>query len=909
MRYLLSILLFYCLNSSAQNQITGYVIDHHATPLPYTTVALLHPEDSTMSYFGITANDGSWVIKNIKDGNYLLQVSFLGYKTWYQFLNIPLAEDKPLSILLHQLEQQVKEVNITGERIPVRIKQDTVEYDAGAFKTKPDAVAEDLLKKLPGVEVDRSGNVKAQGENITNVLVDGKEFFSNDPKVATKNLPANAIDKVQVYDKKSEQSELTGVDDGEREKTINLVLKDDHKSAVFGDVAAGAGTDEHYKISSKIYRFTAKQQLAFLGMLNNINETGFSFRDYMDFNGGMRNMSDGSGMEFTFNSNSSPVNFGETQYGKITSGATGINYTYEAIKNNRINISYMASGANKKINSNIYTQNFAQNNEFYTDENDSENNENRNQNLSVNFRNRPDSTQNISINTSLSYTNQNSKTNDYTLTYRNSYSENELTDNGTEKENGLSGRVKASYLKRFKSKWSVLKVNADAVYNSTETNTDWSNIGRFFLTGIYTSQSNFRDNINEKQSYTGSLSITRKTGDYYQIEPGTEAGMVLQSANRTEGIINEETPIIDYLFSTQYNFIRPSLTFKFNKKKKHLSLSFKTEFMEINNQLGDQNIYTKNYIYLTPRFNYENEYKSGRRYSVNYNARINQPSVNSLLPVTNNRNPLLISFGNPSLKPEYQHQIRANWSIFDQFSFTSFFSGFSFTYVKDKVTWQTTINDDLSRIQTPVNTDNYYTSSINADVSTPIRPLKININLELGESYNKGINIINGNENTTESFTHEARLSLENRKKDKVQISVGSAASLTNNLYSADDNTAGYLTLTYFADLNIQPNDKWSLVASAEINSYYSESFRNQNLVPLIQAELTRYFLTSKRFSLSIQAYDILNQNTGIERVSELNYIKETTSDVIGRYILLAVKFRLNKADNKSGGIQLDIRK
>ncbi len=909
MRILLTILLLYSLNSSAQNQINGFVYDHTATPLPYTTVALLHTEDSTMSYFGITANDGSWVIKNIKQGNYLLQVSFLGYKTWYQLLHVPIPDNQPISVALHQLEQQVKEVNISGERIPVRIKQDTIEYDAGAFKTKPDAVAEDLLKKLPGVEVDRSGNVKAQGENVTNVLVDGKEFFSNDPKVATKNLPANAIDKVQIYDKKSEQAELTGVDDGEREKTINLVLKDDHKSAVFGDVSAGAGSDEHYKLSSKIYRFTAKQQLAFLGMLNNINETGFSFRDYMDFNGGMRNMSDGSGMDFTLNSNSSPVNFGETQYGKITSGATGINYTYEAVKNNRINISYMANGANKKINTNIYTKNFALNNEFYTDEDDAENTENRNHNLSVNFRNRPDSTQNISINTSLSYNTQNRKTNDYTLTYRDTFAENELTDNGTENENGLSGRIKASYLKRFKSKWSIFKINTDASYNSTETNSDWGNIGSFFLTGVNTSQSNFRDNINEKQSYTGSVSIAHKTGNYYLIEPGTEAGMTIQSTNRTEGLTNGENPLIDYLFSTQYNFIRPSLTFKFNKKKKHLSLALKTEFMEINNQLGDQNIYTKNYIYLTPRFNYENEYKSGRRYSVNYNARINQPSVNSLLPISNNRNPLLISFGNPSLKPEYQHQIRANWSIFDQFSFTSFFSGFSFSYVKDKVTWQTKINDDLSRIQTPVNTDNYYSSSINADVSTPIRPLKITINFELGETYNKGINILNGAENITESFTHEARLSFENRKKDKVQISVGSAASLTNNLYSIDNNSAVYYTLTYFSDINIQPNDKWSFIASAEINSYYSQSFKNQDLIPLINAELTRYFLTSKRLSVSIQAYDILNQNTGIERVSELNYIRETTSDVIGRYILIAAKFRLNIADTKSSGIQLDIRK
>jgi len=189
-----------------QYTLDGSIFNEAGETLPYETAVLLDPADSTFLYYGISNLQGSFEIKNVKQGQYLLQVAFLGSETHYKNVEVPLRNGSNLgTMVLKERNLNLDGVDIVGERIPMRIKKDTLEYDAGAFKTRPGDVAEDLLKKLPGVEVDRAGNIKALGENVNQVMVDGKEFFGNDPKVATKNLPADALDKVQVIDKKSEE--------------------------------------------------------------------------------------------------------------------------------------------------------------------------------------------------------------------------------------------------------------------------------------------------------------------------------------------------------------------------------------------------------------------------------------------------------------------------------------------------------------------------------------------------------------------------------------------------------------------------------------------------------------------------------------------------------------------------------
>ncbi|MDC3210900.1 carboxypeptidase regulatory-like domain-containing protein, partial [Saprospiraceae bacterium] len=232
-------LLQLSLGSFAQKvNIQGFLSDTLSDPLISATVVLLNPQDSTMEYFAITSVSGKFNIQGVKPGKYIFQASYLGYESIFNPIDLTSSSEvlQMGNLMLKAEQKMLGEVTVEGERIPILIKKDTVEYNAGSFQVKPNAAVEDLLKKLPGVEVSKDGSIKAHGEAVKSIMIDGKEFFGNDPKIASQNLPADAIDKVQVFDKKSEMADFTGVDDGVTNKTINLKLKDGKKKGYFGNV-------------------------------------------------------------------------------------------------------------------------------------------------------------------------------------------------------------------------------------------------------------------------------------------------------------------------------------------------------------------------------------------------------------------------------------------------------------------------------------------------------------------------------------------------------------------------------------------------------------------------------------------------------------------------------------------------
>ncbi|MFM8373597.1 MAG: carboxypeptidase regulatory-like domain-containing protein [Bacteroidota bacterium] len=261
---------------SQKTVVEGLVTDTVSLPLPAATVVAMTP-DSVMSAFGATDAAGQFTLRVKGPGKFLLQVTYVGYTTaWKEFILEPAQEKLVLDPLKLSVSNAVlPSVEISAERDPMRISRDTVDYNAAAFKVQPGAPVEDLLKKLPGVEVQRDGSVKAMGETVQNVLVDGKEFFGKDTRVATKNLPAEAVDRVQVFDKQSEMAELTGIRDGNEERTINLKLKETHKHGYFGKADAGAGTDYRYEGRMNLNRFSPDSRLSMIGMANNTNEVGF----------------------------------------------------------------------------------------------------------------------------------------------------------------------------------------------------------------------------------------------------------------------------------------------------------------------------------------------------------------------------------------------------------------------------------------------------------------------------------------------------------------------------------------------------------------------------------------------------------------------------------------------------------
>ncbi|HEY1202924.1 MAG TPA: carboxypeptidase regulatory-like domain-containing protein, partial [Niastella sp.] len=290
--------LYSCLLAQKNGVVKGVAFDTLAKqPVVAATITLLQKKDSSLVSFTITDSKGQFEIAGLSNGEYRLLTTHVSYYNSSRLFTIG-DNNKQVNlgnIIMNDVSRMLSEVTVTAEAPPVTLIDDTVQYNAGSFKTVPNATVEQLLKKMPGIKVEKDGTVKAQGQEVKKVLVDGKEFFGNDPKLATRNLPADAVDKVQVYDKASDQAQLTGFDDGNSEKTINLKLKKDKKKGMFGKVMAGGGTNDRFEGKGNVNSFKGARQFSVIGMGNNTNSEGFSFMDMLNFNGGMNSMQGGGG--------------------------------------------------------------------------------------------------------------------------------------------------------------------------------------------------------------------------------------------------------------------------------------------------------------------------------------------------------------------------------------------------------------------------------------------------------------------------------------------------------------------------------------------------------------------------------------------------------------------------------------
>ena len=902
---LIFILMFAVTPSFGQHSIEGNIFNNRAAPLGYATVALLSPNDSTLEYFAVTDVEGFFVIKSIKAGKYLLQSAYLGFSFSYREIDIPLESGSNAgTIIMQPSAVNLGEAEIMGERIPILLKKDTVEYNAGSFKTRPDAATEDLLKKLPGVEVDRAGNIRAQGEDVKQVLVDGKEFFGNDPKVATKNIPADAIDKVQVYDKKSDEAEMTGIDDGSRSKTVNLLLKDDRKGAWLGDIQAGGGTGPHYQASAKAYRFTKESQFAALGMYNNINKFGFTFSDYMEFNGGFKNMMEG-GEKFNISlgdENSLPVDFGQQVTGLITSGAGGLNYTYERKKDNRFNISYLANGADKKKYENVSTAYFIPGNTFTTEESYHELTKSRIHSLNTGWRNRIDSMQSIVFSGSAGLSSGSSDLRSYTQSFTGDTLLNDLAGSSGAAKHGMNGKAHGAYLKKFAGKWKLLKASADVSSAQSLNKTQWQNISRYFITGDQLYDNRFLDTRNSVLKYSFTASVTRSLFKNAYLEPELKAGRAAEHL-RKEQRISEEESVIDSLslsLSPVYQWVRPGLRFRASSDKARLIILARVESMQQLVRLNGLTAVNNTGTYFTPTVIWEYEYNKTHRFMGAYESFLDMPSASQLMPVAETNNPLQVFTGNMHLKPAQVHDAHIHWVMFDQFSFTSLFAGIRGTYTKDKISMSRNVSSGYAQSVTLVNVKDDYNAEVNVEFSAPIRKLGITTRINATEGWNRGINFVNGNENIITGYTTDLTLSFSNRKKEKWDATIGAAGRYNSARYSVEKRlNQDFFNYSGFADITFSPGDRWSFSASADITHYHSPGNGSVN-VPLLKASVTRYILKANRGVITLEGFDLLNRNTGVERISELNYLQQKQSGIIKRYFMLSFKYRLSKFDNSN---------
>jgi outer membrane receptor protein involved in Fe transport len=938
-KLLLFLLIFISTHLFAQKiNITGIVADGDGKAMENATVLLLAASDSSLVSFGRTKPTGTFELKNVSlSANCFLKLTFVGYEPYFQ----DIAKDtKPTNgntlelsgIRMTPLSKLLNEAVIKAERDPVKINGDTTEFNASSFKVQPNATSEDLIKKLPGMEVDKNGNVKAQGEAVTQVLVNGKKFFGKDPKIALQNLPAGAVDKVKVYDKRSDQAEFSGIDDGEREKTIDIQLKKDYSQGTFGNGTLGGGGVEgdvasRYLGKFAINNFSKTQQLSFLGNGNNINQTGFSMEDYAGFTGATRQMASGGGMRISSdNTNGVPLDMGGTK-GFLKTWSGGVNYNKVFSKKTELNMSYFF---NDQTSDNRTTTNRVNNlssrGAKFTNTVSDALTTNQNHRLNLTFDHKIDTFTSLKLTSNVSKT-KNSSAN-YTTTENLLSDKKTLQNSGINANNteggGMSAQNSLLLRRRFMKKGRTVSANIFFNYNESTSDGNLNSSQIFYNDGIGKPNPDIvqDDNrVNERSNYGTTLSFTEPLGKRQYLEANYSYTATVNNADRdVHKLVNNERiadTVLSNKYINDYIYQRTGLTYRINKKEWNFSTGLQYQHSDLNGDLITKKTTIKNsYDFALPNMRFEYSPVQGKRATFSYETSVREPSITQLQPITDNSNPLYISRGNPDLIPEYNNRIRVGYNHFNQATFSAFFSNISFNYTNNKITNVQTSDTSGRRLSQPINVRNDISSNGFIGYNVPLVPQLLRFNMRSNASYGRGLGFINTADNlnsrtpnitSIENLINRASigltLGLTLTVKDSFDLSVSGTVNHNTTGYSAQpQNNQKYNIYDLETDFN------WRLPLGLKLNSSFTYniikggSFGTSQGIPLLNAGISKYMLKQNRGELKFQVVDILNKNKGYSRSENVNYTQEEYVTSLGRYALLSFTYAFNPMGGMFGG-------
>jgi hypothetical protein len=875
--------------SVAQN-ITGQVVDEDKQPLEFASIAVLNSVDSTLVSYASTDGKGNFKVEAISNGKRMFQINLIGYQVYQKSLDFVGTSINYGTIVLKEKSNTLDEVSITAV-IPISIKKDTMAFNTKAFKVRVDDNVEDLFKKLPGVEVDANGKVKAQGEDVTKVYVDGKEFFGGDPAVAMKNLSADAIKKVEVVDEKTDKARVSGVNDSERAKVINLVLKDDRKVNDFGKFQGGYGTDNRYLTSASYNRFSPKVQASVIGKFNNVNTTGSDISEIMSFGGGSGGFSISRG------------GAGGGSAGFITTGIGGVNLGYELAKKQNLNTDYFYNYSNTN-SGNVVTKRteFIGTDRLYSESASNSGSTTKSHRANVSFIDRSDALKYLSVRgrfrSSTTEGNSASSFEGYTT---NNVKDIDNTSTSNSKNERNSGAISLDYNRRFKeaSKRSI-EIELDVDF-SNSTSFSGNSATKVYTDALQPTEVTSSTKNQEDKDHEIDLEIeyTEPISEQHFIEVG--AGLRLantdQYTNQSQllnGTTNSESTFEADLFeerTTAYG----SLDYRFNNEKTSVSIGTELEEQVQDFGLVDAAEFNRKYSSLNPSVRFRYRPKKGSWMFVRYRKSLDLPSLNNLSPVVNNFNPLFIRQGNQNLSPEKRHSLFGMYGNYNFVTGFSFYARMSYDSANNAI-----VNTEDTDIATRVRTSSYINlgtrNSFSGDISFGNRLKKLGIRYNLGLNYGTSNyqSVINTVNNKTNAKNTGVRMSFENNKKDFLDMSVGANFNQNITSFSGATEDRKYVQQSYFVKSDWNITKSFNVTTQFKYDVYRDDNFDTDQAVPIWNASVSYAFLKSKAMNIKLTALDMLNKNVGFARSGSDNYFQETTRDVLGTYYMLSLTYTLN---------------
>jgi hypothetical protein len=893
---LLFILLVMGQGAYAQHYaIKGKVAERQSKVLPSASVFLLQTQDSAVVTFTTTNTAGLFVLKDIQKGGYIFKVTFLGYAPHFSNIVTPAQADTLDlgTIELQPVASQLPVVSITAPAKPVTVKKDTLEYHADSFRTRPNASVEQLLKNLPGLEVERDGNISVQGESVTRIFVDGKEFFGGNLQMATKNLPADAIDKVQVIDEKSEEARFSGIADGQRQKIINLTLKEDQRNLGFGKATAGLGTDNRYLAQANYNRFDKGNQLSLVGMSNNVNNQGLSTEGIMA-SGAAAGMGAG-GASF-------PGAFG--QQGLVNSHAGGVNVSNQITQKIYINGSYQLNNTNAHIQRDLSRQNFLPGGTASYYENSRYQNRNTGHSADISLE-RKDSLNSIRLNTAFTVSDANAEGN----SRRRSYSEADTLVNEGERtslaqDKGFDLNTDLFYGHRFRKKGRLLTLtNQFAIYRNNSKGHSES-VTRFVQgpeEAIRQRNEQASDNLNYslRVTYTEPLANKQYLQANYKVSNRSS-----DTDLEVFDIINETSwfnPEQSSRFRSGYLYQQAGLTYQLARGKYNLAVGANLQRSALSRRLQQSDDQVKqSYENILPSVKYKQQITKFTRVSIDYVTSVREPTVQQLQPVVVRYDPLNLLVGNPGLRPEYTHQGRATFSSAAPASGIFLSGTLNFNYATNPITAAVTINERQVRSTQFVNVKHNSNFSALLNLGFPVKKFNSRFNLSPYFRYGQSINLLNGVAGTIKQRSVGGNVSYTFRYEDILDVNFRTNTTLTSSKYELNRNLDQiFITTAYMVDASVQFMKYFELSSELDFRKFKNTSTGFDQQVPIVDISLSRRLLKNKKGELKLSGLNVLNRNVGATQFASLNFIEQSTQNTLGNYCLLSFTYDFNKQQSE----------
>ncbi|UQD54997.1 outer membrane beta-barrel protein [Flavobacterium sp. K5-23] len=903
-----------CFSSFAQNNITikGKILEENTQiPLESATVYLSSVKDSTVIDYTISDKNGFFKFDTKKITTpFFLKISYMGYQTFKKEV-VSLLESKDFGILhLSENPNNLVEVVIKSEVPPIRIKKDTLEFNASSFKVRPDANVETLLKQLPGVEIGTDGKITVNGKEVNQILVNGKPFFDKDGKIALQNLPSDIINKVQITDTKTKKEELTNQAASSNNASINLTIDEDKNKGFFGKFMGGFGTADRYESSALVNYFKNKRKISVLASSNNINSTGFSMDEIFD------NMKGGRNTSFYYSDNGS-FGIGSMRFGGgkgITrSNMVGVNYSDEWFKGFEPSGSYFFTNSNSENKNRSKQTVFLPTGNFTTESSAESDEENNGHNFNFQFEYKIDSTASIVISPKFIKSNSTYRNNSFEFSKDES---NQLLNENTSLVFDESDKANFNnlieYNKSFNKKGRHMSLSFENV-NAKENLNSLNKTNTFFYQGsdpdVIRDQIRVNKNFNDK--YTSEIEYAEPITDSLKIKIGADYSWQKTTEDRDTHDFNSSSQSYSDLNASLTNYfesniitVKPKTGISLNKKKYNISLNTGISITQFDNEslyLNTKTVLSRNYVlpYAEGQISYK--FTKSKSLWMSYGYDINFPTASQILPVENLANPLNTYIGNVDLDPNKSHRGYFSFRDYDYASRSGYSVYFGGDYFDSQVVSSTVFDANRKRRTTYENVSGTYSSWFGFNWNKSIKKDAHNFKFGFGLSANFGLS-----KGFTNGVLFEANtLRLTPRANFTYEYGELLTINPTYNVSFNDTKYTNYLlssTSNVTHKFNIQTTNYWpkNWVFGNDFgytfNSNIADGFKKDFY--LWNTSLA-YSFYNKKITAKVKVYDLLNQNQNATRTITPTAIQDEENIVLKRYLMFSLTYKLEKFAGK----------